>query len=1317
MTGQTLDPSVASQGLEGGSSDSGFLREAMAISEPAPGEVYTLTRLKAGGVLSDRFAFERLAGSGGMGAVYRALDRLTGEAVALKVMARRGHHEERFAQEARVLAELDHPAIVRYVAHGETAQGQPYLAMEWLEGEDLAQRLAASRLTVGESLDVARRVAEGLAAAHARGLVHRDVKPSNVLLVDGRPARAKLLDFGIVRMELSGFAPTARPMTRTGAVLGTVGYMSPEQAIGDKTLDARSDVFALGCVLFECLTGTPAFSGDHVVAVLAKVLREEAPRVRSLRPELPETLDALVAQMLSKDRGSRPTDGGAVLRDLVALGSLAGGIPGAAMRPTAGLSGGEQRMTSVLLAVVLGDTSAVGEVVRRHGGDLARLANGALLVTLGGRGAASEQVVIAAACALELLEALPSARLALATGRALTTGAGPPGPVIDQAAALLAHSVSPGIRLDEVTAGLLGERFEVTQDGKDLALTGKRGDAEASRTLLGKATPFVGRDRELGLLDLTLRECIDEPVARAVLVTGAAGQGKSRLCHEFVAKVRQRGDVRVLVARADPVGAGSAFVMVRQLVRKAVGVREGDPVDEQHATVRAYLVQRCKGADHDRIADFLGELIGAPSTGRPSPELRSARNDPALMAEWLRRSFAEWLAAECAAGPMLLVLEDLHWGDLPSVAYLGEALRTLGAKPLMVLALARPEVHDVFPSLWKRTAVPELALGSLTPRASERLVRAALGDGVAPDVVSRIVQRADGNAFYLEELVRRVSEGNGDAMPETVLALVQSRLERLEPEARRLVRAASVFGEVFWRGAVAALHGGAAEAKDVEISLKALVEREVFVAADETRFPGEREYRFRHGLLREAAYAMLTESDRVKGHRLAGEWLVAMGEKDPLTMADHFERGAESAREGGWLLQAADAEGEGGNVKATLRQVDRGFACGPMDTERGRFLLARASALGMRADWEGVASTAREAMGLLPEGSVSWFSAAAVVFTAGSFLGDPSIVAPMLQAIINVSVPPEPSGPYAMAVHFVCGGLTFMGQFDLARSFLERAETSGKDVSDPDPVFVLRLLIARGYVEILSGQIGKGLVDMTRARTLAHRAGDSWAQAGACTFCATALSQAGDCEGADAAARDVMQFSEIRFFIDWSAYFMAYARVVGPSVAGIRDAIASLRALLARSDPQLVASVRASVACGLADIGDFDGAEREAVDLLGEPSVPSSCEAGALIALAMVALHRGQPSDALAFAERGWKASASGVRWLQSESKLNLVRAEALRTLGRTQDAADAIREARERILGIAATLDDPGLRASYVTKVAANARTLQLAREWLGEG
>ena len=1317
MADPALDPSTPSLTGEDGSSEAALPRDAAAIPEPATAEIVAPPRLKVGEVISDRFTIQGLAGSGGMGAVYQALDRLTGETVALKVMARRGQHEERFAQEARVLAELCHPAIVRYVTHGETPQGQPYLAMEWLEGEELAHRLAASRLTVAESLEVARRVAEGLAAAHERGLVHRDVKPSNVLLVDGQPARAKLLDFGIARLDLAGMAPTAPPMTRTGVVLGTVGYMSPEQAIADRNLDARTDVFALGCVLFECLTGVPAFSGDHVVAVLAKVLREDAPRLRALRPELPEALDALVARMLAKDRGSRPQDGGVVLSELVALGSLPGGVPDAATPAAVGLSGGEVRMTSVMLAVIPGDPRRATEVVERHGGDFARLANGAVLVTLGGRrGTVGEQAVIAAACALALWDALPSARIALATGRALTTGAGPAGPVIDQAAALLALSPSPGIRLDEVTVGLLGERFDVRTDGRGHVLTARRGDVETSRTLLGKATPFLGRDKELALLEGTLRECVDESVARAVLVTGPAGQGKSRLRHELVCKARARGDVRVLMARADPVGAGSAFMMVRQLVRHAVGVHEGDPVAEQYARLRAHVAGRIKAESSARVADFLGELIGAPNAERPSPELRSARNDPSIMAEWLRRSFGEWLAAECAAGPLLLVLEDLHWGDLPTIMYLAEALRALDAMPLMVLALARPEVHDAFPNLWKGTLVPELPLGGLTRRAAERLVRAALGGGVAPDAVARIVERADGNAFYLEELIRRVSEGGGDALPETVLALVQSRLERLEPEARRLVRAASVFGEAFWQGAVAALLGGGPEARDVDAWLKTLVEREVLVmAARQSRFPGQREYTFGHGLLRDAAYAMLTQSDRTTGHRLAGEWLHAAGEKDALIMADHFEQGGARSRAVGWLLQAAEVAADGGNVEAAIRLGDRGLACGPRDPDSGSL----APCAGQRARHEhGLGGRRRRRTrghGAARRRKRAVVSAAAWVFTAGLFLGDPSAAAPVLQAIMNVTVEPEPSGPYASAVFHVLVGLAIIGKFDLARGFLERAETMGERVADAEPVFVLRMQTARAYLDLAGGQLAPGLAGLARARALADRAGDGWSRIAVSTFSAFAFAQVGDCELAEALAREVTRYSEATFWIAWSSFFVGHAKAVASGGGRAVEAIAPLRALFDQPDQYLVASAQASLALALIATGDVDGADREATSVLGSALIPN-VRATAFAAASRVALQRGRWTDALAFAERGLEAARAGVRWVTTESILHVSHAEALHALDRRQEALAGIREAQARILTLAATLGDPATRASFLANIDANARTLDLATRWLAE-
>ena len=170
--------------------------------------------MKAGDIVDGRFALERLAGSGGMGEVFRARDLRVGDQVALKVMTGSGQAVERFAQEIAVLRGLSHPGIVGYRAHGWTDEPRPYLAMEWLAGEELSARLAAGPLSVAESLTIAERVASALAAAHAQGIVHRDIKPSNLFLVDGKVERIKVLDFGVAR--LSG---GKGPKTQTGLLV------------------------------------------------------------------------------------------------------------------------------------------------------------------------------------------------------------------------------------------------------------------------------------------------------------------------------------------------------------------------------------------------------------------------------------------------------------------------------------------------------------------------------------------------------------------------------------------------------------------------------------------------------------------------------------------------------------------------------------------------------------------------------------------------------------------------------------------------------------------------------------------------------------------------------------------------------------------------------------------------------------------------------------------------------------------------------------------------------------------------------------------
>lgn len=298
-----------------------FLREAAAVTEDEG--VAPPFRLQAGDVVSARFVVEGLAGKGGMGTVYRSTDRLTGAPVALKVMTgQQVRNTGRFFREALVLSELSHPAIVRYVSHG-TSGDTPFLVMEWLEGEDLSQRLEHGALGLGDTLALVRRICEGLAAAHARGVVHRDIKPSNLFLVGGDAAMAKLVDFGVARVT-SG----AQALTRTGTVLGTVGYMAPEQAMGELDVDARADIFAIGCVLFECLTGRPAFAGPQPAVALAKLLQGQPSPVGLLRPGLPVELQQLVSAMLEKNRNDRPTD---VARVLNLLDAATAGVARKAM--------------------------------------------------------------------------------------------------------------------------------------------------------------------------------------------------------------------------------------------------------------------------------------------------------------------------------------------------------------------------------------------------------------------------------------------------------------------------------------------------------------------------------------------------------------------------------------------------------------------------------------------------------------------------------------------------------------------------------------------------------------------------------------------------------------------------------------------------------------------------------------------------------------------------------------------------------------------------------------------------------------------------
>ncbi|HEX7837904.1 MAG TPA: hypothetical protein VF469_10605, partial [Kofleriaceae bacterium] len=429
--------------------------------------------------------------------------------------------------------------------------------------------------------------------------------------------------------------------------------------------------------------------------------------------------------------------------------------------------------------------------------------------------------------------------------------------------------------------------------------------------------------------------------------------------------------------RGDSLRAGSTLDLLAQALRGALGLHEGEPLAVRHDKLRARVAEHVPVADRDRVAAFLGELVGSPmsddngAAGAAGAALRAARQDAQLMSELMRRAWVDFLHAETCAHPVLLVLDDLHWGDFGTVQFIDAALRDLGKQPWMVLALARPEVFEVVPRLWAdRQNVQELRLKELGRRAAERLVRQVLGDAAGSDTVERLVKQADGNAFYLEELIRAVAEGKDAALPETVLAMVETRLARLPPEARRVLRAASVFGEVCWESGAAALLDDAMPPAAVAEWLAMLIEQEVLIVRPDSRFPGERELAFRHALLREGAHATLTADDERRSHRLAGEWLERRGEAEPMVLAGHAQRGGDAARAAAFYLRAAEQAMHILDNEAAIARANLGLDCDPPPELRIALLGIRCNA-SQRVQQPALAD-AEELVRLAPRGSVPW---------------------------------------------------------------------------------------------------------------------------------------------------------------------------------------------------------------------------------------------------------------------------------------------------------------------------------------------------------
>lgn len=1286
--------------------------------------------MQPGDVLAERFELAGFAGGGGMGRVFRATDRRTGELAAIKLgTLSSAQGRERFLREARVLSKLSHPGVVRYLAHGGLPDGSAYLAMEWIDGVDLAGHLRGRRLAVPEAVGLVRRVADAVGHAHEAGIVHRDIKPDNVLLVGGRTEAPKLIDFGVARVLSS-----RRRLTREGAALGTPQYMSPEQARGDPDVDARADVFSLGCLLYQCLTRRPPFAGDSALAVMVKILLEEARRPGDLRRGIPDELDALVARLMDKDPAMRPWDGRAVAVELGALPGHDARRPRSTMPPA--LSAGEQRLVSVVVAagaargwvadevaptIANEEYHPVDEALRQAvtdlGADLLALGDGSVVACIVASERATDAAVRACRVALEIRRRSPRAPVAVATGRAQLEERLPTGEAIDRAAALAALPVGTitedAARLDDVTAGLLGDRLEVAGDAHGLLLVGDLTRLQPPRRLLGKPAPCVGRERDLAALVGILEECVAEPVARAVLVTGQPGVGKSRVLHELLTRVPE--GVEVWSARGNPLGGGSSFGLVGQLVSAAASLKAGEPLELRQRKLRARVCRHVPPDDVEPVTLFLGELVGAPFPEERSVLLASARRSPALMGEQIRRAFTRFVAAEVSHDPVVLVLDDLQWGDLPSVTLLDDLLRTLEDAPLLLLALARPEAREVFPELWPERGLQEVRLLPLTRRAAEKLIRGALPDA-DDDAVGALIARGAGNPLFLEELVRAHAAGHAEA-PATVLAMVQTRLESLAPAARRVLRAASVLGRTFWRGALPAMLGED-DAAELEAWLAVVADAEVVQPQPTSRLAGEEAWSFRHDVVREAAYATLTERDRALGHRLAGRWLEQAGETDAVILAEHHLRGGEPARAVGWFRRAAEHSLDGQDLASASEYARRGIEAGARGPDRAALRLLQARVHRERGEYGVAAAHAADARDAAEPGSATWFSAASELAFVHVRGGDPAAAIAVAEEIERFASATTPGDEARIACAQASDAVLLLGELRTADHLLSLAGR-GLDPEATNPIVLARLCRARGMRWLFAGDLGRALEQTRRAVESSERAGDRREATRSLVNVGYAYLQLGDDERAAEALRRACEEAERQGLSDVLA---AGRHNLGWALARLgehADAIRIERLALqtfADGDARMEAGCRQYLAAILVAAGDLEVAEVEARAAIERAGSLDQTRIVCLGVLAEILRRRGRADEALAAArEAVERLEEIGGLFEESEARVRLSHAEALSDTGDEEGARRAIVAARDHLVSRAERITDPSWRASFLERVPENARTLALHAAWVG--
>jgi tetratricopeptide (TPR) repeat protein/class 3 adenylate cyclase/MoxR-like ATPase len=852
-------------------------------------------------------------GSGAMGLVHRARDERLGRHVALKFLpshlAAHPEARQRFLLEARAAAALDHPNICTVHEIGSAPDGQPFIAMALYDGETLRARLERERLAIPEAVAIAVQIANGLAKAHEGGVVHRDVKPSNIMLLpDGM---VKILDFGVARI-------TAHALPGQESAVGTAAYMSPEQARGDP-VDFRTDIWSLGVVLREMTEGArmpPALQG-----IVSRALAEN-PLER--HPSMADMAAALVAAPLDEE-GAISSEGerrhAAVLVSFVSeYDSLV------------------ERLNAVKLEELMRRVHAAAtEIAQRHGG-LVNYAFGEEIVCLFGVPTGHEDDELRAVRAAVELHArvrdigtlfgnhFPVA-FQLQSGvhsgpliaRRLHDGQRRYG-VTGLAAQMAARLASVAGRDDVLLSpecqrrvapffdAVPGEPFVLKADHAPITPHRVIGESGLQTRLEAAEreglTPYSGRRAELAALESYLEQARQNR-GGVVFVAGEAGVGKSRLLHEFRARMKA-APVRVLQARCRSYGGGGPYSPFVELLKAALDIEgRGFTADEVVMRIRAVDVS---------LLPFTSLFLDLLSvTQQPQP----VRGDH-LKAE-VPEALVSFLAAFGRKQPTVFLLEDWHWSDAGSKETLRRLSGALEAHPLLVVVTTRP------PAAESANGERSLQIGPLDFDSALAIMKSLLHvPRVSPEVARQVYERTGGNPFFIEEVCHASMATGLDSftLPDTVQAVIRTRLDTLDRESLEVLRVASVIGREFAHELLTTV---LSQNIDADRAIERLNAAGLIQPLDSLSEPG---YRFKHVLTQEVTYDSLLGHQRRALHQMIGSAIeqgpASRSDEQAALLAHHFalaESWASAIHYGRRAAARASALTQFADALATLDQV------------------------------------------------------------------------------------------------------------------------------------------------------------------------------------------------------------------------------------------------------------------------------------------------------------------------------------------------------------------------------------------------------------